>query len=1196
MKKQLYLTIVCLFVTAWTTAFAGVTLSGSTITQSGGSATNRDTPQTIIDAGYGTLIGHKVIRIENRDLTINGFYEDTGWTYVFSNNYDFYAGATCNWVSGEKRDGKYIYGAIFRLGPRSAASGHDLMANGATLFWYGVSIFSEGTTGGQARSRYITANVNSSSEVVLYTSDLSYLYNNFGDTALLEFHFLGKNSLRVGPNYGEPDKFVWVAAEDDATLLFFNKVYTGNPGYTAGDVVITGLEPTMTGTQKISFVNAAGTRRYILNYPTIELSRIRTTAQTHHIEFNGLLNIDLAFESGVSDQSGVAVHAFSGTHDFGLSSTSNASGEIHDVELTKTYYAQNSTGGTGDTGIDLTASQTITDRRDVDLALLRYDLNLVKLDRSNVGLEGKTEISQLMTTDNNITQTTKATVDAYTTIENLEKLYDRAKSWKVESANVEHPSLDKLLITANGKELDLDDYDLVVDKTAASAFSVDTTNKKITIKANELDDTDKFNVIETTGTVTTTNGATIDDGILVKDSNFTPSTAYDTSNATYIVLKSGFTEADLSGMKGLDGVTFTKVGDKTVYDIGDKGLWIEGALTIDCAKETITSKRADLGLRIRSTGSLTSNCFIDDGTDRLYLEEKIFSTTIPSGTANGRFYLDSGATLNMNGGWIETKDVASPEANTNLSGTIAYGVFGSYESNGDTAENQFRVHTNDWNITGTLVLIKMGFTVRQVQTIDINAIEARFSANAFFVSGSSPSVDVIFENVSILGDGDISRLWSNKRIIFPNAEKGTDYSVSPNSLNHGSSVGLVEFWKTVSPTIKDTSGSGIENVLIYVPYVDDGNRVDGNGHTYTTLESVSASTNSSGQLATPLEVFLGAYNETTYDATPDIFYMGKNGDNTDIFTFYFATYDKLIAQTDRELKGLNDLEFEWTLIDDLNITESTKATVDAYTEIDNLDKLYDRAKSWKVDSANIEHPSIGALLATADGATLDLDDHDLVIDASAASAFAVDKTNKKITIKASALATGTRFTGIKTTGTISTANSATIEFGYEDSTGINKFVHLDWGQSIIEHVSVINLDNNNAIIDNVSATQTFKDHFVMPSPAPTNGIRVEIKTPGGFRVFEEGFPEAVLNFIRLNVTLNASEERQGEMLFLARKLLQKSEGISEAVNGTTPTTNYSITTTTTGAAATNENQVAILQLLRRIMLKVSANKEALQKE
>jgi hypothetical protein len=281
---------------------------------------------------------------------------------------------------------------------------------------------------------------------------------------------------------------------------------------------------------------------------------------------------------------------------------------------------------------------------------------------------------------------------------------------------------------------------------------------------------------------------------------------------------------------------------------------------------------------------------------------------------------------------------------------------------------------------------------------------------------------------------------------------------------------------------------------------------------------------------------------------------------------------------------------------DTNISQTTKATVDAYTEIDDLDKLYDRAKSWKVDSGNVEHPSINALLISASGATLDLDDHDLVIDASAASAFAVDKTNKKITIKAATLAMGNTFTAIKTTGTISTANGATIEFGYEDSTGKNKFVHLDWGDNVAQNVTVTNLDNSNALINNVSATKTYKGHFVMPSPAPTNGIRVEVKTPAGYTVFQDTFPEDDLNFIRLDVTLTASEERQIEMLFLARKILQKSEGINEALTGTTPSITDNSTTTNTTSNATNENQVAILQLLQTVLNKVSANREAMQNE
>lgn len=48
---------------------------------------------------------------------------------------------------------------------------------------------------------------------------------------------------------------------------------------------------------------------------------------------------------------------------------------------------------------------------------------------------------------------------------------------------------------------------------------------------------------------------------------------------------------------------------------------------------------------------------------------------------------------------------------------------------------------------------------------------------------------------------------------------------------------------------------------------------------------------------------------------------------------------------------------EWMLLEDVDISESNRATVDAYSQIENLDKLYDRAKSWKVNTANIEYPT-----------------------------------------------------------------------------------------------------------------------------------------------------------------------------------------------------------------------------------------------
>lgn len=648
------------------------------------------------------------------------------------------------------------------------------------------------------------------------------------------------------------------------------------------------------------------------------------------------------------------------------------------------------------------------------------------------------------------------------------------------------------------------------------------------------------------------------------------------------------TSTDLTGLASVSGVSTYTEGERTIYDIGANAIYFDGTLTIDGTTEGIVSTNTGWAFRFRPNADVTINDFTDENSVKTYHEDKVLSAG-----KDGGVYFDAGATLNMNGGWFECKGVATPESLQNtINLNIEYGVFGSYKY---TNTEQFRTYTQNLNVTGKLILIKMGYTLRTTLSNVMNSFETRYGGTSTWTSGSAPAGENEFKNFSSIGTTDIVRLWASKKTVFINTEKGTDYGVTNNSLGHTSSTGTVQIKKEVQPKLVDASGNAIQGAVVFIRDTDNGNRTDGNGYTFSTDKTYTETTDANGQTQV-FEVLTGVVNEPSYDASPDWDYRSKNGNTDDEFDLHFWHYQKVYSSSTQELKGLNTLSFDWILFDDTNLSETTKATVDAYTEIDDLDKLYDRAKSWKVDSANLEHPSIDALLISVSGATLDLDDHDLVIDASAASAFAVDKTNKKITIKASTLAMGNTFTAIKTTGTISTANSATIEFGYEDSTGKNKFVHLDWGDTVAQNVTVTNLDNSNALINNVSATKTYKGHFVMPSPAPTNGIRVEIKTPTGYTVFQDIFPEDDLNFIRLDVTLTASEERQIEMLFLTRKILQKSEGINEALTGTTPSITDNSTTTNTTSNATNENQVAILQLLRTVLNKVSANREAMQKE
>ena len=112
------------------------------------------------------------------------------------------------------------------------------------------------------------------------------------------------------------------------------------------------------------------------------------------------------------------------------------------------------------------------------------------------------------------------------------------------------------------------------------------------------------------------------------------------------------------------------------------------------------------------------------------------------------------------------------------------------------------------------------------------------------------------------------------------------------------------------------------------------------------------------------------------------------------------------------------------LLDDLSITESDKAIVDAYTELETPEKLYDRAVAWIIDNITDE---TGFLVARS-GVEIDAGSYNVVIDATASPA--IDVSGNTITIHADT------FTGdMVTTGVITLANGAVFNGTRTDANG-----------------------------------------------------------------------------------------------------------------------------------------------------------------
>ena len=139
----------------------------------------------------------------------------------------------------------------------------------------------------------------------------------------------------------------------------------------------------------------------------------------------------------------------------------------------------------------------------------------------------------------------------------------------------------------------------------------------------------------------------------------------------------------------------------------------------------------------------------------------------------------------------------------------------------------------------------------------------------------------------------------------------------------------------------------------------------------------------------------------------------NSNSSLDDFTFKFLGYNHLLSRATYPLKGIGELQIEWLLFDDNTITENDKSIVDAYTQLENPQKFYDRAKSYLYDNFAGEND----VIVSRDGNVIDAGAYNVEIDATASSVFAFDGTT--ITIKSD------NFIGqIVTTGTFTLLNGA----------------------------------------------------------------------------------------------------------------------------------------------------------------------------
>lgn len=662
------------------------------------------------------------------------------------------------------------------------------------------------------------------------------------------------------------------------------------------------------------------------------------------------------------------------------------------------------------------------------------------------------------------------------------------------------------------------------------------------------------------------------------------------------------TDLDLSGLVGISGVNIVQVGlgtdsEYTIYSIGNRQLIINGNLTIDASKEILIIGVSAPRSIVKVNGTLNIEDFETINGFTSYLQRTAIRTTFDRNDCCANFSLDvsDSGTFNMQGGGIECS--SSIKFYTNSTVNIQDGRIELLA----IPHPQYQIRQFSNNLTAVnFKMVKYAMTMIGTP-IKFDGYTPTIADEGISFSVNSPNTEYTLRDYSGGGRGnrlDLG-LWQYKKGKIINSASGTNLIIQEHLIGNGNSTGTWQITKEIEPTIIDDNGLPIQNAKMFIRDTNNNQRVNGNGYTFSDDRTYFKTSNSSGLISTT-EILTGVVNHLN-TGTVVFDRRSKNNNTDDEFDIYFYHYNKVLTKSIQKLKGTSKLTYDWTMFEDTSITEKDVAVVAGYTSIENLGQLYDYAKYWKqINQTNLEIPSINKLLIINENSLLDIGDYNLVVDAAANSIFTVNTDTKTITIKSNTLVTTNKFKGIKTTANITVSNGATLEHGYIDSNGVNKFVHLRWNQGTTNDVAIINKDDLSKIYFSSPETTLFKCHFLVPSTVPTNGIEIHVDILSeGPNLFKEIIPEEDINYVRLDIDLIdlGTELNQQEILKITERLLVKIEAINSSLNYTTPPTLIINETITNSLGdATLENQETIILILKRLLSKVTATRQAVKTE
>lgn len=505
-----------------------------------------------------------------------------------------------------------------------------------------------------------------------------------------------------------------------------------------------------------------------------------------------------------------------------------------------------------------------------------------------------------------------------------------------------------------------------------------------------------------------------------------------------------------SALSAVAGITMTSYGSAQLqfreYNIGANAITTTGYIQFPSKHLLIFGPTAPPGLTLQAgaAGRIAIGWYRTQGGVSAFCADLIIRGTY---TAASNFnVVDALVCTNSNSarvdwfGGVEESKAPSPANNDSLGTMIIYSKTCRTKGLDTGGAYQCRIQSSNFRTYGLTIENR---SLALLALITLNGFKPINCDQAIAMSGGSPAGYTPVTGADLRG-GNILDIGyrGDKKVRLINHKRGSAISPGGNTTTpDAQNRGVHEIRQETTVSLRNLAGASVDGARIFMRDTNNGNRLAAGVFTgsddYTadrTYEGVTSSgsvsfTTSGGVLLADVyqnvaNVAVTRFQDIVWD------YRSRNNNSTDVFRFGYAAYGYLPATVDAALQGDVPCVVSAVPIVDSAVTESTQATVAAYTTLETLAKVYDYSCHWlTLSGANMETAGLGLQLLSYSGGVLDCGSLDVVIDATAASVFSV--TAGTLTIKASSLS-GTK---IQTTGTITTANGATITALYEDTNG-----------------------------------------------------------------------------------------------------------------------------------------------------------------